>query len=141
MAAPRASERILWYENLGFLALILLFWANELLDLPRLLFGGKTRMNWREAALESLLTLAVWLVVHLLTRRLLARLHYLERFLKVCAWCRKIGEGDDWLPMEQYFLRKFDTKTSHGICPDCAEKMLGQGGDGERSDPGGNQRL
>ncbi len=104
MAAPRASERILWYENLGFLALILLFWANELLDLPRLLFGGKTRMNWREAALESLLALAVWLVVHLLTRRLLARLHYLERFLKVCAWCWKIGDGDDWLPMEQYFF-------------------------------------
>jgi hypothetical protein len=60
--------------------------------------------------------------VHLLTRRLLKRLHYLVEFLRVCSWCRKVCYHDEWLEMEKYFSSKFATKTSHGMCPECLQK-------------------
>jgi hypothetical protein len=117
-------QRILWYEASGFLFIIVLSWVDELFNLPSLLFGGTEHSNWREAAMETIIVLTVWLIVFLLTRRLLARLYYLEKFLRVCAWCRKIGRGDEWLSMEQYFDKDFDVKTSHGLCPACAKKMM-----------------
>ncbi len=121
MTNLKRPQLILWYENIGFLAIIILSWANELLDLPRHIFGGNTRVNWREAAMETVLVLIVWLSVHVVTKRLLARLYYLEGFLRICAWCRKVAHDDEWLTMEQYFERGFRLKTSHAMCPDCAK--------------------
>jgi hypothetical protein len=66
--------------------------------------------------------LVIWLWVFLATRKLLKRLHYLEEFLRVCSWCRKVNYQDQWLGMEKFLSSKFDTKTSHGMCPDCLQK-------------------
>jgi hypothetical protein len=123
MINRKKGRRILWYEGLGFFLIISLSWADEMLNLPYLIFPGPGHSNWREAAMETIVVLTVWLVVFVLTRRLLARLYYLEGFLRVCAWCHKIGHGEEWLPMEQYFERGFHIDTSHGICPACAQKM------------------
>jgi hypothetical protein len=123
MTNLKKPQRILRYENIGFLAIITLSWANELLDLPRHVFGGETQVNWREGAMETILVLIVWFLVHVVTKKLLARLHYLERFLRICAWCRKVAHEDEWVPLEQYFKRGFNVETTHGICPDCAKKV------------------
>ncbi len=121
--STRVSRRILWYEAFGFAMIILLCWADDLLHLPYHLFGGDYQSHWRSSLLQTEVVLLVWVVVHRLTARVLRRLHYLERMLRMCAWCRKINDGEDWVPMEQYFSTKFDTATSHGMCPECAEKM------------------
>lgn len=123
MSNTKNPRRILWYENIGFLAMILLSWANELLDLPKHILGGSTHTNWRESVIETLLILIVWGAVHAVTRSLMTRLFYLEDFLQICAWCRRIGHDDEWLPVEKFFAKGFDVKTTHGICPDCAKKM------------------
>src|SRR6266849_4152516 len=57
--------------------------------------------------------------VVVLTRRLVTRLHYLEEFLRLCAWCRKLHMDNEWIPVEEFLQRRFDTRTSHGICPAC----------------------
>ena len=114
---------ILWIEAIGFISIITLSWLDEMIGLPRLLFGAPPPVNWHEAVIETVIVLLAWLSVHTLTKRLLERLHYLEEFLRVCAWCRKIAHDDEWLPIEEYFSREFATKTSHGLCPDCAKKM------------------
>jgi hypothetical protein len=116
-------RRILWYENLGFLAIIVLSWLDELAGLPRLVFGGDTRVNWRESAMETILVVIVWGLVHFATKKLLDRLHYLEGFQRICSWCKKVAYHDEWLPIEEYFERGFSVRTSHGICPACAKKM------------------
>jgi hypothetical protein len=123
MINRKKAQRILWYEAIGFLLIIALSWLDELLSLPARLFGGVQHTNWREAAMETTIVLAVWLVVFVFTKRLLVRLYYLEGFLRVCAWCRKIGHDDEWMPLETYFSKGFDIKTSHSICPACAKKM------------------
>jgi hypothetical protein len=122
MINRKKTERILWYESLGFLFLIALSWLNELLSLPHLIFGGGPHSNWHEAAMESTALLIVWGAVLVFTKRLMRRLFYLDGFLRVCAWCRKIGHEEEWTTLEDYFSRGFAIETSHGMCPECLAK-------------------
>ncbi len=121
MTNIKRPQLILWCENIGFFALIVLSWANELLDFPHYIFGIHPQGNWRESAIETLAILTVWLSVHTVSKRLLSRLYYLEGFLRICAWCRKVAHEDEWLPLEQYVERGFKIEASHGMCPDCAQ--------------------
>jgi hypothetical protein len=121
-AKAKNAESILRKEAIGFSAIIVLSWATEFFRLPHLLFDESPSFNWYRAVLRTIVVLLIWLWVHLATKRLLKRLHHLEEFLLVCSWCRKVGHDGDWLTMEEYFGSKFDTQTSHGICPECAKK-------------------
>jgi hypothetical protein len=116
------SNRVLWVEATAFSLLIGLSWLTEALRFPHLIYGEQFTPDWRRAALRTLVILVIWLWVFLATRKLLKRLHYLEEFLRVCSWCRKVNYQDQWLGMEKFLNSKFDTKTSHGMCPDCLQK-------------------
>ena len=124
MNRTRRAQNILWYQGLGFLAIVILSWLDELVSLPALLFGGPTSGSWRESATESLVIVAVWVLAYVWTRRLLRRLVYLEDFLRVCAWCRKVNDAEEWISFEHYFDRNLGTKSSHGICPECLAKVM-----------------
>ncbi len=124
MTIQKSGSRVLWYECAGFGLLLGLSWLNELGNLPRWLLGDQIHVvDWRDSALLSILILFVWWIVYALTRRLLARLHYLEGMLRVCAWCRKVGHNGEWMRLEEYFVRGFEIETTHGMCPDCMKKM------------------
>jgi hypothetical protein len=113
---------VLWYIHSGFLLIILLSWLDELIALPYLLWGGPSpHGNWRESVIETVIALSVWAIVFTYTRRVINRVYYLEGFLTVCAWCRKIHHDDQWIPIEEYVQRGFHAKTSHGMCPTCAK--------------------
>ena len=122
MPARHHASQILVVELIGFLAIIALSWANELFGLPSLIFGGAHRVNWPESVLETAIIALVAILVLVSTRRLVLRLHYLEEFLRVCSWCRKLSTGNEWIPVEEFFERTFDTRTSHGMCPGCLQK-------------------
>lgn len=122
MKNKTTPDWILSIEAIGFISIITLSWLDELFGLPQLFFGSVSQINWHEALMETTVALTAWVVVHLVTKRLLKRLHYLEEYLRVCAWCRKIGSDEEWLPLEEYFDRHFATKTSHGMCPECVKK-------------------
>ena len=115
---------ILRAQNAGFLALIAGTWLIEILGLPHLFFGEPTEFLWTRVLLRTLGIGLIWLFVHLTTRRLLHRLHELERFLRICSWCRRVGHKGRWLTLEEYFNSRFSTETSHGICPDCAAQQF-----------------
>ncbi|MBN2340295.1 MAG: hypothetical protein JXX29_03230 [Deltaproteobacteria bacterium] len=118
-------KRILSCEIAAFATIIGLLWANELLDIPHLLFNsGKTPVNWRESAVESgcVLILGAWTI--LLTRNLFRRIRTLEGILPVCAACKKIRDKNgEWLQIESYISDRSDASFSHGICPDCAAEL------------------
>ena len=49
----------------------------------------------------------------------------LKGLLPVCAWCRKIRADDGrWQVMEEFLGTHTKASASHGICPDCAAKMM-----------------
>ena len=109
-------------EAIAFSLLIALSWLTEWLRIPHLLYGEDFTPDWRRASLRTLVILFIWLWVFLATRKLLKRLHYLEEFVRVCGWCRNVCLDGKWLAMEKYFNSKFDTKTTHGMGPDCLRK-------------------
>ena len=59
------------------------------------------------------------------------RVNMLESLLPICAYCKKIrddaGPGQNkgkWHEVEQYISMKTDTTFSHGMCPDCYERVM-----------------
>jgi hypothetical protein len=97
---------------------------NEFIDLRALIFGNHPYLFYfGGSALEMLLVLAVWFLVVGATRRVIERVHYLEGFPRVCAWCHHISFKSRWVRLEEFLKREFDTPTTHGICPACAQKQ------------------
>ena len=120
MPTKISMPKVVVYQSFGFLAIIALSWFVELTGLHRLILGDHPYISdFRESTLEMLLVLGVWLLVATHTRRLLNHARYLEGFMRVCAWCHRIGQDDRWVSQEEFFCKSFDTPTTHGICPDC----------------------
>jgi hypothetical protein len=120
------SRMILWIESIGFAFLILLCWSGEYFSKFRNLFGCTALNDWHESLLESAVIVIVWALVFTFTRKLLKRLHYVESFIRVCAWCKKMSHDDQWVQVADYFAGRFDIPTTHGICPDCAAEAIAE---------------
>ena len=116
--------KIVLYQNLGFLGVIILCFLDDLLKLPSLIFSNHPfAFLYRQSTLEMLLVLGVWFLVSMSTRRVLERIHYLEKFMRVCAWCRRINYHDEWMRLEEFMQQGFDTPTTHGICAECLQRQ------------------
>jgi hypothetical protein len=115
---------ILWNENLGFAFLIGLSWLSEALRIPHYLFGEAFAPNWHRAILRTIVIVVIWAWVHLVTKRLLKRLHHLEEFIRMCGWCRKVCSHGEWLPLEKYLDSQYAMRTTHGMCPDCLKQKV-----------------
>src|ERR1043165_3524147 len=117
-------SKVILYQSVGFLAIIALTWLDELIALPSLIFGEHSLiLNFRESALKMVLVLGVWFLVASATRRIMARVRYLEGFMRICAWCHHIDFKGNWVSMEDFLQQGFDTPTTHGICPICLAKQ------------------
>ena len=54
----------------------------------------------------------------------LAKVKTLSGFLPICASCKKIRDDKGyWSQIESYIYEHSDAVFSHGICPDCAQKL------------------
>lgn len=118
MESKSKLGKVLLYQNVGFLVIISLGFLDELTRLSSLVFG-EAGWEFRKSTLGMLMVLAVWFLVSMSTRRILDRLRYLEKFMRVCAWCHQIDYKSQWMPLERFLQQGFDTPTTHGICPKC----------------------
>lgn len=123
-SAKRPYKRVLLRGALGFFAIAALCWVVEFLQIPHLFFDEAAGFNWFRVLFRTGIVLAVWAWYHFTTKPLLERLHHLEEFIHVCSWCRKFGHQGNWLAMEDYFGSHLHTRTSHGICPECAQEQF-----------------
>ena len=115
---------VLAYESVGFIVIIGLCWIDEIEGASQVLFGGKPHVHdWRDCAMQTLAVVYIWAIVCGLTKKLLDHLRYLEGFVRICAWCRKVGHKDKWVRMEQYFADGLHLQTTHGVCPECLKKV------------------
>jgi hypothetical protein len=120
----KAEPKILLYQGIGFLTIIALSWLDDWLGLSSLIFGEHPWLpEFHQSALVMLFILVTWLLVANATRRVLERVKYLERFMRVCAWCRRIDYKGRWVKLEEFLQQSFDTPTSHGICQECFDKV------------------
>lgn len=55
----------------------------------------------------------------------LAQVKQLQGILPICSYCKNVRDDDDyWQTVENYISSHSDTQFSHGICPDCYEKVV-----------------
>jgi hypothetical protein len=48
----------------------------------------------------------------------------LQGLLPICAWCKRVRDDEGyWDQVEAYFHKYTGIDFTHGICPDCLEKM------------------
>ncbi len=57
----------------------------------------------------------------------LAKVKLLSGFLPICASCKKIRNDQGyWQQIEAYISEHSEAEFSHGVCPDCAERLYGK---------------
>ena len=121
-------QRALLWQSLGFLAIVVLTWSDAIFDLAHVILGLPHReVDINRTAITTAVLVLLWMFSAYKIYLVVSRLSYLESFLHVCAWCRKIEHDDRWLSLEAHFAQKTGGKVSHGICPECSKKVLGQG--------------
>jgi DNA-binding response OmpR family regulator len=58
-------------------------------------------------------------------RQALSRVKQLQGLLPICCHCKKIRDDRNyWLQVEAYLTAHTEAQFSHGICPDCLERVL-----------------
>ncbi len=51
-------------------------------------------------------------------------MNQLHGLLPICCYCKKIRDDQNyWHRVESYITVHSDVRFSHGICPDCTEKI------------------
>lgn len=69
-------------------------------------------------------------LLEMLSRRVRASqkmMSTLGTFLPICASCKKIREQDgSWTVIESYISNRSDTEFTHGICPECEQRLYGE---------------
>lgn len=57
----------------------------------------------------------------------LSRIKQLHGLLPICAWCKNIRNDQNyWLKVEDYIAGHSDARFTHGICPACLQKQMGE---------------
>lgn len=121
------TKEIMLLEGIGFGLVLGLLWVNELVDLPCKLLGAPpTPLNWQESILESIVVLVLGAGTLSWTYHALARIHYLEGFMRVCMFCKRVCAEDKWIPIEVYISDHSEAVLSHSVCPECKQKHYPQ---------------
>jgi len=56
-----------------------------------------------------------------------SELKVLSGLLPICAWCKKIRDDKGyWSKIEAYLSARTEAQFTHGICPDCTDKMMSE---------------
>ncbi|MCX8034198.1 MAG: PAS domain S-box protein [Thermodesulfovibrio sp.] len=54
----------------------------------------------------------------------LDKIRTLKGLIPICAWCKKIRDDEGyWMQLEKYIKEHTDAEPTHGMCPECYEKM------------------
>jgi phosphoserine phosphatase RsbU/P len=81
---------------------------------------ARLRGGERVLALEDRLATRVAELEHTLDE-----VRKLKRLLPLCMYCKKVREdGDYWQEIEAYLHDHAGSEVSHGICPECLERVV-----------------
>jgi hypothetical protein len=59
------------------------------------------------------------------TAQLTSQVNTLSGLMPICSWCKKVRDDRGyWEQIENFVRTRTDASFSHGICPECAQKMM-----------------
>jgi hypothetical protein len=118
LSKTHVIRRAIILEIVGFLFLILTSWVMEYYDPPFFL---------AQPIVETIIIIIVGGITVHFTRKFIERIKYLEGFMIICASCKRVKEADGkWVTIEEIIAHKSDLQLTHGICPECAQKLYGE---------------
>lgn len=106
------ARRLVAREALGFGALLVLLGVDDLTEVGR-------SLPFRWGIVEALAAVGVALLTLASTRRLVKRLVFLEGLVSICMYCKRVRDGEAWVPVEGFVRRRSNVEFSHGMCPEC----------------------
>jgi sigma-B regulation protein RsbU (phosphoserine phosphatase) len=57
----------------------------------------------------------------------LSQVKQLQGLLPICSYCKKVRDDQNyWQKVDTYLSDRIDVQFSHGICPDCLERVTGE---------------
>lgn len=119
----RWRAALVWH-SVGFAIVIVLLWADEFFELIFNYYGGNwSSGNVQESAIRTVIVIFLWIFSSYKVHQVLSRLAYLESFMHICAWCKRIEKDENWMSLEEHVAAETGKKASHGICPECAARM------------------
>ena len=113
-----------FWQFMTFIMLILLVWVNEVRDMPALLFN--TEPQDVNIVRGCLLTAAVLIAaIVAIGNTYLQQKRVLNSMISVCSSCNKVRVNQNqWKQMEEYISDNSLLTFTHGLCPDCMEKVM-----------------
>jgi hypothetical protein len=116
-------------ENLNLLKLI-----DDAVRMMEDSYGQRTfyqQVDIFTAVMTLIILLASLLVIRIQqVRKAREEILKLEKILPICASCKRIRgdnmdpyKNDSWMNLEEYLKKENDINFSHGLCPECAEKL------------------
>lgn len=117
-----------WYRSRSWA----LFFA-AVMPLARFYYSIFWRVPWTvfEATVNVLIQIFMLALLAFLTDRVAMRertlqkeVHMLQGLLPICSNCKKIrNDKQVWEPMEKYIGERSEASFTHGICPECRQKL------------------
>jgi len=113
-----------FWQFLTFIMLILLVWVNEVRDMPALLFDTTPQdVNIFRGCLLTAAVLVAAIVA--IGNTYLQQKRVLNSMISVCSSCNKVRVNQNhWKQMEEYISENSLLTFTHGLCPDCMEKVM-----------------
>ena len=113
-----------FWQFLTFIMLILVVWVSEVRDMPALLFDTDPQdINIFRACLLTAGVLVAAIVA--IGNTYLQQKRVLNSMISVCSSCNKVRVNQNqWKKMEEYISDNSLLTFTHGLCPDCMEKVM-----------------
>jgi len=111
-----------FWQLMSFVMLILLVWANEILDLSALWFDNRSENpNFYRGCALSIGVLVIALVT--IGQTYIQQKRIIKGLVIVCSGCRKIRvDTKVWAHLDHYLQDNSLARISHGLCPNCYER-------------------
>ena len=120
----RPLEHVAAWQFSCFAMLICFVWAEESIGLKHLLYDTPAEpLDWLKASLltAAIITVAIITVGHTYVQEK----RMLRGFIIVCSYCHKVQiEKHAWQQMEGYVADRTLAEFTHGVCPNCYEKVM-----------------
>jgi hypothetical protein len=113
----QVQSKIIIWQIAGLLIIIMTCWVTEIFDPP---------FSFQQVIIETVFIILFGCLSISLTWKLIRRLKYLEGFLVICSSCKQVRVDDAWVSIEHIISNGSDLQLSHGICPECAERLYGK---------------
>ncbi len=113
-----------FWQFMTFIMLILLIWVNELRDMPNLIFNvAPEEINYYRGFLLTAGVLVAAIVA--IGNTYLQQKRVLNSLISVCSSCNKVRVNrDQWKKMEDYISDNSLLTFTHGLCPECMDKIM-----------------